>query len=94
MGGGIVETYLHRATETSAVRSVILDSPALDYRAAIDTIASGLGRVSASSGARTRNRAPSRSLRGRPAHGVRHSQLRHASRAACAAGSVGPGGGS
>ncbi|RSS56748.1 alpha/beta hydrolase [Streptomyces sp. WAC01280] len=42
MGGGIVETYLHRATDTSAVRSVILDSPALDYRAAIGTIANGL----------------------------------------------------
>ncbi|MFF1358551.1 alpha/beta hydrolase [Streptomyces sp. NPDC058297] len=43
MGGGIVETYLHRATDASAVRSAILDSPALDYRAAIDAIASGLG---------------------------------------------------
>ncbi|MCX4744180.1 alpha/beta hydrolase [Kitasatospora sp. NBC_01287] len=43
MGGGIVETYLQRASETSAVRSVILDSPALDYRAAIDTIGTGLG---------------------------------------------------
>ncbi len=43
MGGGIVETYLQRAADTSAVRSVVLDAPALDYRAAIDTIATGLG---------------------------------------------------
>ncbi|WP_404950497.1 alpha/beta hydrolase [Streptomyces sp. ARC12] len=43
MGGGIVETYLQRATDTSAVRAVVLDSPALDYRATFDTIASGLG---------------------------------------------------
>ncbi|KQX56951.1 MULTISPECIES: alpha/beta hydrolase [unclassified Streptomyces] len=43
MGGGIVETYLDRATDTTAVRSVVLDSPALDYRAVIGTIASGLG---------------------------------------------------
>ncbi|MEV7781069.1 alpha/beta fold hydrolase [Kitasatospora sp. NPDC088351] len=43
MGGGIVETYLQRAADTSAVRAVILDSPALDYRAALDTIVTGLG---------------------------------------------------
>ncbi|MFJ4594936.1 alpha/beta hydrolase [Kitasatospora sp. NPDC088861] len=43
MGGAIVENYLQRAQDTSAVRSVVLDSPALDYRAAIDTIATGLG---------------------------------------------------
>ena len=50
MGGGIVETYLDRATDTSAIRSVVLDSPALDYRAAIDTIASGLGLPTAVGG--------------------------------------------
>lgn len=43
MGGGIVETYLQRAADTSAVRAVVLDSPALDYRATLDTIVSGLG---------------------------------------------------
>ncbi|MFF1909140.1 alpha/beta hydrolase [Kitasatospora sp. NPDC058218] len=43
MGGGIVETYLQRAADTSAVRAVVLDSPALDYRAALDTIVTGLG---------------------------------------------------
>ncbi|NEB37322.1 alpha/beta fold hydrolase [Streptomyces sp. SID14515] len=43
MGGGIVETYLQRAEDTSAVRAVVLDSPALDYRATFDTIADGLG---------------------------------------------------
>lgn len=41
MGGGIVETYLDRATDTSLVRGVVLDSPALDYRAAISTIVDG-----------------------------------------------------
>ncbi|MFJ6105438.1 alpha/beta hydrolase [Streptomyces sp. NPDC092359] len=43
MGGGIVETYLQRAADTSAVRAVVLDSPALDYRATLDTIVTGLG---------------------------------------------------
>ncbi len=43
MGGGIVETYLQRAADTSAVRAVVLDSPALEYRAALGTIAAGLG---------------------------------------------------
>ncbi|MDH6133448.1 alpha-beta hydrolase superfamily lysophospholipase [Kitasatospora sp. MAA4] len=43
MGGGIVENYLQRATDTSAVRSVVLDAPALDYGAAINTIATNLG---------------------------------------------------
>ncbi|WP_052709003.1 alpha/beta fold hydrolase, partial [Streptomyces sp. NRRL S-495] len=43
MGGGIVETYLQRAADTGAVSAVVLDSPALDYRAALDTVAAGLG---------------------------------------------------
>ncbi|MFJ4677560.1 alpha/beta hydrolase [Kitasatospora sp. NPDC088783] len=43
MGGGIVENYLQRAPDTGAVRSVVLDAPALDYGAAIDTIATHLG---------------------------------------------------
>ncbi|MFD4944161.1 alpha/beta hydrolase [Streptomyces sp. NPDC058409] len=43
MGGGIVETYLQRAADTSAVRAVVLDSPALDYHATLDTIVAGLG---------------------------------------------------
>ncbi|MFB7592434.1 alpha/beta hydrolase [Streptomyces sp. NPDC056169] len=43
MGGGIIETYLQRAADTSAVRAVVLDSPALDYRATLDTIVAGLG---------------------------------------------------
>ncbi|MEU6975099.1 hypothetical protein [Streptomyces sp. NPDC046371] len=38
MGGGIAETNLDRATDTSLVRGAVVDSPALDYGAAISTI--------------------------------------------------------
>lgn len=47
MGGAIVETYLDRASDTSAVSAVVLDSPVLDYRAAIDHIVGSLGLPSA-----------------------------------------------
>lgn len=43
MGGAVVEQYLNRAEDTSSVRGVILDSPALDFNAALDHITAGLG---------------------------------------------------
>ncbi|MFD5081977.1 alpha/beta hydrolase [Kitasatospora sp. NPDC058406] len=43
MGGAVVEAYLQRAADTDAVSAVVLDSPALDYRAALDSIVTGLG---------------------------------------------------
>ncbi|MFI9328759.1 alpha/beta hydrolase family protein [Kitasatospora sp. NPDC052868] len=42
MGGGIIETYLQRTTDSSPVRAVVLDAPALDYRAAVHNIVTGL----------------------------------------------------
>ena len=42
MGGAIVETYLDRASDTSAVSAVVLDAPVLDYRAAIDHVVGSL----------------------------------------------------
>lgn len=43
MGGAVVEQYLNRAEDTTAVRGVILDSPALDFDAALDHVVAGLG---------------------------------------------------